>query len=595
MPITNNGKKPYVTFENWDAGIADDVYSGYNLIKDISVKRKGIASVGVKPTGLSVYKSTGVVVTADASTDKLTSLVNWTDGSNNVVGIAFTIASTGTLPAGLSANTVYYTGYVSGTEFKVSTSMVNADAGTYVDITDAGTGTHTVTFINMGRVSHFAKDYRVGSDTTYVLDANGRVWVAGEGSTTFRLIDGNPRGGSDYAYGNGIAVWKDYLLVFRNTKIDAWGPLSSAFASRAWDAGIVTLQTNVGNSPTLTHTAIVGQDDILYYIDGRYIGSINEVSGQTFDPGTPATFNANVNALDLPVGTLTYDIEEYGRYIVTSAVRDKISYIYPWDRTSSSINLPIEIPETNPSHLVNINNVLYCLTNGRPAIYATNLSSVQLIRSIPQHLAGEDMFDNTLSITCATKMGGEIFFGMTAGGSGTTSANTGVYAFNPANNSIRLENTMTTGNNSYQSSVGAVFPFNFLSNGFIQYFFSFYNGTYYGVEFVNEYPYNNYEAEIITPFIVLDSNVYDNRHISEVVFYLAQAIGGSDAIKLQYRTEEGATWTDVATVTSAESGISPMVRVPCSINENHLQFRISLSSNNTTGYTYVRLRKVEII
>lgn len=67
-------------------------------------------------------------------------------------GTQVTFSTTDTLPAGLSTSTTYYLVYQSTTTFKVATTLANAIAGTVVDITDTGTGTHTV---NVSSVSTF--------------------------------------------------------------------------------------------------------------------------------------------------------------------------------------------------------------------------------------------------------------------------------------------------------------------------------------------------------------------------------------------------------------------------------------------------------
>lgn len=59
-------------------------------------------------------------------------------------GTPVKFTTTDTLPAGLSTNTVYYLIYQSATTFKVASSLANALAGTAIDITDTGTGTHTI-------------------------------------------------------------------------------------------------------------------------------------------------------------------------------------------------------------------------------------------------------------------------------------------------------------------------------------------------------------------------------------------------------------------------------------------------------------------
>lgn len=60
-------------------------------------------------------------------------------------GTEVTVSTGGTLPTGLAASTTYYMIYQTATTFKLASSLANALAGTAVDITDTGSGTHTVT------------------------------------------------------------------------------------------------------------------------------------------------------------------------------------------------------------------------------------------------------------------------------------------------------------------------------------------------------------------------------------------------------------------------------------------------------------------
>lgn len=86
--------------------------------------------------------------TAVAATDLCT-----TTGDTTFIytGVQCTVSSTTTLPAGLTANTTYYIIYQSSTTFNLATSLANAIAGTVVDITDTGTGTHTITILPVSR------------------------------------------------------------------------------------------------------------------------------------------------------------------------------------------------------------------------------------------------------------------------------------------------------------------------------------------------------------------------------------------------------------------------------------------------------------
>lgn len=77
--------------------------------------------------------------TADAGTDVLT--------HSNINLFPYTrvqVSTTTTLPGGLAAATDYYVIKVSDTECKLATSYANAVAGTNIDITTAGSGTHTI-------------------------------------------------------------------------------------------------------------------------------------------------------------------------------------------------------------------------------------------------------------------------------------------------------------------------------------------------------------------------------------------------------------------------------------------------------------------
>lgn len=85
--------------------------------------------------------------TADAGTDVCTWTSTANIPSNILTGTRVRLTTTTTLPAGLATATDYYVIKVSDTTFKLATSYANAIAGTQINITDAGTGTHTVTWL----------------------------------------------------------------------------------------------------------------------------------------------------------------------------------------------------------------------------------------------------------------------------------------------------------------------------------------------------------------------------------------------------------------------------------------------------------------
>jgi len=85
--------------------------------------------------------------TAVAGTDTCTYTSEVNVPSNILTGTRARLTTTTTLPGGLALATDYYVIKVSNTTFKLATSYVNAVAGAAIDITDAGTGTHTISWL----------------------------------------------------------------------------------------------------------------------------------------------------------------------------------------------------------------------------------------------------------------------------------------------------------------------------------------------------------------------------------------------------------------------------------------------------------------
>lgn len=85
--------------------------------------------------------------TADAGTDVCTHTSTTSIPSNILTGTRVRCSTTTTLPAGLSPATDYYFIKVSDTTYKLATSYANAIAGSAINITDAGTGTHTLNWL----------------------------------------------------------------------------------------------------------------------------------------------------------------------------------------------------------------------------------------------------------------------------------------------------------------------------------------------------------------------------------------------------------------------------------------------------------------
>ena len=85
--------------------------------------------------------------TADAGTDLMTYTSVTSLPSNILTGTRVRLTTTTTLPAPLATATDYYVIRMSDGTFELATTYANAIAGTQIDITTAGTGTHTITWL----------------------------------------------------------------------------------------------------------------------------------------------------------------------------------------------------------------------------------------------------------------------------------------------------------------------------------------------------------------------------------------------------------------------------------------------------------------
>lgn len=82
-----------------------------------------------------------------ATSDICTYTSNASGAANLLTGTRVRVSTTTTLPAGLAAATDYYLIRVDDTTFELATSYANAIAGTQIDITSTGTGTHTMNWL----------------------------------------------------------------------------------------------------------------------------------------------------------------------------------------------------------------------------------------------------------------------------------------------------------------------------------------------------------------------------------------------------------------------------------------------------------------
>lgn len=159
----------------------------------------------------------------------------WTLSSHALeTGMSVYLTTTGALPTGLAANTLYYVIKVDSSTFKLASTYAYAVAGTAIALSGTQSGTHTVV------------------DCQYGL---------GDGSTTFNLPDDRDRStigaGSTYPRGKtgGEAT---HLLTGAESGVPAHThgvPYIQTTATSGSEAGAPTSGTPVGSIATTANTA----------------------------------------------------------------------------------------------------------------------------------------------------------------------------------------------------------------------------------------------------------------------------------------------------------------------------------------------------
>jgi hypothetical protein len=269
-----------------------------------------------------------------------------------VTGTAIQITNSGgAAPAGLSVATTYFIIKVSATTFQLASTLANALAGTPTPITTTGngSGTNTMATVNFGTAMHSEMNPKTG--TIFVLDSNGQLWYANSGESQLYLVAGQ---NLTAAAGNGLCGFENsngtqyYLFVYRNAVIDvlkATGDtqLQDPVGQSAWTAAWQSM--NAGPGSGAPHHSITTLAGFTYFTDTIYVGSINEKSGQVFDPSNKATYTYNKQALFTLNGEQCTWLELLNTQLLVAG--GTYNYIYAWNRTDPTFSSQWVVPENN--------------------------------------------------------------------------------------------------------------------------------------------------------------------------------------------------------------------------------------------------------
>lgn len=574
----NEGGQNEIVIDGFEQGIGKDPFSGLFDMRNMNINvLPGTAGLRNKPLNINppAQNTTFTAAVTDICTVN-TSLQFAFPTQTSAEGRVVTLTTTGTLPAGLALATNYYIiSETSATEFKLASSFANFLSSTAVNITDTGTGVHTMTTVNMRQpVDYATYDNTIPYDIYFILDETGRVWVQIGNEPTnsspgqWILLIGNTLSGTLTT--SRIAVFEDWLFVFRSTSIDVYGPISLMTTAGTWYNAWKTIASNV------IHTTFVGSDNTLYWGDAStaisntgkgYIGSLTEgTSGAAIfsDTNNPTTSNStthyayNAQALDLPAGFQPTAINELGINLMIGTNRNKI---FPWDRVSSSFSFPLETPELFCQKLLNINNILYIFSGLSGVVYKTNGSQCVEAFRVPKHLwygGASTQYQNVENVQwgAVNYFNNNIYFGC------LNLNNQGVYKYDITNDTLIMDASLTNTTSAGQIAtvilpiVSSSTLYNFRPMSFVDYQFVYSlnstNTTDVGIytfqPLFSSYGgfYDDYSSFLISDIIPVGTS-FSQKTFQQIEFKLARPLAASEGVKLYYRlnTSDATTFTEI--------------------------------------------------
>jgi hypothetical protein len=516
--------------------------------------------------------------------DEITTASSFTPSADNTgtAGAVTVSNSGGALPAGLAANTTYYLINISGsTVWKLAASIEDAEAGTAVNITDAGTGTHTVTSIEMGRPEEECTDPTTGF--SFIVDHNGRVWFK-YSDTTWRLLDGNTRTNGT---GNGIAAAFGFLFVFRSTIIDVADVSTAAKIKDAIDDSIWTNGWKTDLTSATKHKTHI-KDGIIYFGNARYMGYIEELT--TFAPGTSSTYSYSATEYDHEQGWVVGPISELGNKVLAFASRGGQSRCFPWDPDQSSYDSDFPVPGTEVYDAKNILNTVFIAAGTQGCIYSTLGTVATLFLQIPRHLPVNGV-TGQVRIRQIQHFRNRIYF---AADSASGEEISGVWSVGLDGSGLNLEHQVSVG--SYGTvALTVVVPLLHKPNDYSLHIgWQDSTNSVQGVDSVGEGNfalYTSYGAYIIFELLNVGS-VKTPWTPGEILFQLTQALITSHGIRLSYRKDTSASFTTIGTYDfSTLASVLSHFDEPSILNAEMLQIKAELTG---AAATTPRLRHITL-
>jgi hypothetical protein len=297
---------------------------GTNFTADGAVNVPGSAFLGLAQTA-TINVATPAVITVAASP---------------VSGTAVIFSTTGTLPTGLTAGTIYYASKINATTFNVSTSSTLSPL---VATSNSGSGTHTVTTTSLAITPPTTANNTQIATTAFVKQLfNTTNWTAGETASTQTAtitianpavvtVTTSPADGTAVAFTTtgalptGITVNNPYYVANRTSTTYNLAALPDVDASATLSQG-ATFTGDISGT-TLTVSAVsVGVLEIGQVLSGSGVTGGTTITG--YDTGTGSTGTYTVSTPQTVSSTTIQTVTSPGIVTVSLAPQngDQVSF-----------------------------------------------------------------------------------------------------------------------------------------------------------------------------------------------------------------------------------------------------------------------------
>lgn len=413
----------------------------------------------------------------------------------------------------------------------------------------------------------------------YAIDSDGKTYTSADSGDSWAAITNGDREGA----GQGLAVWKDYLIVAESDKLDTYGPLSG---SAAWTDDWQSLPA----TDTLWQPMLVSKlDGKLYIGAGRYVTTIAENSGQNFAPGTAGTFTFTSAALTLPEDYRVKCLAELGNNLMigtwmgTNIYDNKIADIFPWDGSSTTWGDPVQINENGVNAMLNIGGNLYVLAGIDGNIYKCNGVQAWQIAKIPLSVAdisaGKYLEPYPGAIM---NFKGKPYFAINS----QSTDGMGIYSLLETSSGTILNfehfiSTETTG------GTNPVIIGGLLGITRDQFVAGWRDNATYGIDRLSTTSYSystSYSGYFESPLYQVGT--YLNRRLfTQMEFHLAKELATSEGIRVKYRINLTDSFTTIGTYTTTNigTGVTSFLETKVKIPKcEQLQIRVELLGTSTT-------------